>query len=157
MSDDIDNRIEIELLKKDVNVVTSLLGKFDTTLDKLQEIASNLSRMVSLQEQRLEVQEETTKEVQSILEMRRQEHNQNIKDIYNRINSINKDLTDRIENTEERILDELRGLKEELKRDKTSFTDRVSKIETWKWMVMGAIALAGWLFGQAINIARFFN
>ena len=153
----IDSRIEIELLKKDVNVVTSLLSKFDTTLDKLQEIASNLSRMVSLQEQRLEVQEETTKEVQSILEMRRQEHNQNIKDIYNRINSINKDLTDRIEDTERRILDELRGLKEELKKDKSTFTDRVSKIEAWKWMVMGAIAVCGWLVGQAINLAKLIN
>jgi DNA repair ATPase RecN len=157
VSNENDNRLEIELLKKDVNVVTSLLGKFDTTLDKLQEIASNLSRMVSLQEQRLENQEEITREVQSILEMRRQEHNNNIKDIYNRINTVNKDLTDRIIDTENKILEEIRQLKEELKKEKTSFTDRVSKIEMWKWMVMGAIAFGGWMLGQAINIARFFQ
>ena len=38
-----DSRVEIELLKKDVTIMASLCEKFDTTIDKMQEIASNLS------------------------------------------------------------------------------------------------------------------
>ena len=84
MSPQTDQRVEIELLKKDVSIMTSLFEKFDKTIDKMQEIASSLSRMVSLQEQRLENQEKTTAEMQSVLEMRRIETNNNIKDIIGR-------------------------------------------------------------------------
>lgn len=154
VSNEIDNRLEIELLKKDVSVVTALLGKFDTTIEKMQEIATSLSRMVSLQEQRIETQEEVTREVQSVLEMRRLEHNADIKDLHSRITTVNRELTEKIVDTENKILEELKALREEIKKEKTSFTDRVSKIETWKWMVMGAVAFGGWLIGQAINIGK---
>ena len=157
MSNETDNKLEIELLKKDVSVVTALLGKFDTTIEKMQEIASNLSRMVSLQEQRIETQEEVTKEVQSVLEMRRLEHNSDIKDLHSRITTVNRELTEKIADTESKILEELKALREEIKKEKTSVTTRLSQIEMWKWMVMGAIALGGWLLGQAVNISKLFN
>ena len=157
MSNEVDNRLEIELLKKDVSVVTALLGKFDTTIEKMQEIASNLSRMVSLQEQRIETQEEVTKEVQSVLEMRRLEHNSDIKELHSRITTVNRELTEKIVDTENKILEELKALREEIKKEKTSVASKISQIEMWKWMVMGAIALAGWLFGQAVNIAKLFG
>ena len=157
MSNEVDNKLEIELLKKDVSVVTALLGKFDTTIEKMQEIASNLSRMVSLQEQRIETQEEVTKEVQSVLEMRRLEHNSDIKELHSRITTVNRELTEKIVDTENKILEELKALREEIKKEKTSVATKISQIEMWKWMVMGAIALAGWLFGQAVNIAKLFG
>ena len=157
MSNETDNKLEIELLKKDVSVVTALLGKFDTTIEKMQEIATNLSRMVSLQEQRIETQEEVTKEVQSVLEMRRLEHNSDIKDLHSRITTVNRELTEKIADTESKILEELKALREEIKKEKTSVTTRLSQIEMWKWMVMGAIALGGWLLGQAVNISKLFN
>lgn len=157
MSNEIDNRLEIELLKKDVSVVTALLGKFDTTIEKMQEIATSLSRMVSLQEQRIETQEEVTREVQSVLEMRRQEHNADIKDLHSRITTVNRELTEKIADTENKILEELKALREEIKKEKTSVATKISQIEMWKWMVMGAIALGGWLLGQAVNIAKLIN
>lgn len=152
-----ENRIEIELLKKDVTIMTSLLEKFDTTIDKMQEIASNLSKMVSLQEQRLENQEKITSEVQSILEMRRLENNNNIKDIYNRINTVNRDLTDKIEDTEKAILAELQKLREELKGENKNMGFRLNQIELWKYMVMGAVGLGVFLFTKALDILKFFN
>lgn len=157
VSNETDNKLEIELLKKDVSVVTALLGKFDTTIEKMQEIATNLSRMVSLQEQRIETQEEVTKEVQSVLEMRRLEHNSDIKDLHSRITTVNRELTEKIADTESKILEELKALREEIKKEKTSVTSRISNIEMWKWMVMGAIALGGWLLGQAVNISKLIN
>ena len=143
-----DNRIEIELLKKDITTMAALLEKFDTTIDKMQEIASSLSKMVSLQEQRLETQEKITREVQELLEMRRQEHNNNIKDVYNRINTVNKELTDKIEDTERTILGEIKNLREELTKNKEGIGDRLGKIEMWKYGVVLAIAIVAWIAGQ---------
>ena len=143
-----ENRIEIELLKKDVTTMAALLSKFDTTIDKMQEIASSLSRMVSLQEQRIETQERITQEVQGLLEMRRQEQQNNIKDVYNRINTVNKELTDKIEDTERTILGEIKNLRDELSKNKEGIGDRLGKIETWKYGVGIVIIVLAWLAGQ---------
>jgi predicted RNase H-like nuclease (RuvC/YqgF family) len=151
-------RVDIELLKKDVVTMSALLEKFDTTIDKMQEIASSLSRMVSLQEQRLENQEKTTTEMQSVLEMRRIETNNNIKDIYNRINTVNKELTDKIEDTEKTILAELQKLRQEIQKEYTGISKRIGQIETWKY---GAAAIITFLLfliaNNAINITKLFD
>lgn len=152
-----ENRIEIELLKKDVTTMAALLSKFDTTIDKMQEIASSLSRMVSLQEQRIETQERITQEVQGLLEMRRQEQQNNIKDVYNRINTVNKELTDKIEDVESKILDELKKIREDLTKKDEGISSRIGNIETWKYgIVLVAIVLA-WIAGQANLLDNLFK
>lgn len=153
-----ENRIEIELLKKDVTTMAALLSKFDTTIDKMQEIASSLSRMVSLQEQRIETQERITHEVQGILEMRRQEQQNNIKDVYNRINTVNKELTDKIEDTENKILEELKKIREDLTKKDEGFGTRLGQIETWKYGIAAIITFLLFLIANnAINITKLFD
>lgn len=157
MSDEIDNRIEIELLKKDVVTMSALLTKFDTALDKMQEIASSLSRMVSLQEQRLEVQETATKELQSVLEMRRIENNQEIKELHSRITTVNRELTEKLAETEKTILNEIQTLHAELKTDHKSIGSRLSNIELWKYGVAVVVAFMLFLITRnAINVENLF-
>ena len=151
-------KVDIELLKKDVVTMSALLEKFDTTIDKMQEIASSLSRMVSLQEQRLENQEKTTAEMQSVLEMRRIETNNNIKDIYNRINTVNKELTDKIEDTEKTILAELQKLRQEIQKEDTGISKRIGQIEMWKYGAAAVITFLLFLIANnAINISKLFD
>ena len=143
MADDL--KIDVELLKKDVTTISNLCTKFDTTIDKMQEIASNLSRMVSLQEQRIVVQEKITQEVQSVLEKRRLEHAEDTKELHSRITTVNRELTQKIDESEKRILAELHSMRTELMAEKTSFADRLSKIEIWKYTVVGALMIVSWL------------
>ena len=155
-STDYNSIIEIELLKKDVNIITSLCEKFDTTIDKMQEIASNLSRMISLQEQRIEMQDKATREMESVLEMRRVEHNNDIKELHSRITTVNRDLTTKIDETEKRILDEIHLLRDELSKDNDKMGKRVFDIETWKWMIMGSIFVVGWIASKILYGIKFF-
>jgi hypothetical protein len=148
MVQELNSKIEIELLKKDVNIITNLCEKFDTTIDKMQEIASNLSRMISLQEQRIETQEKVTKEVQSILEMRRLEHNEDIKELHSRITTVNRELSSKIEESENKILAELHCLKTELIREKKTLGGRLSEIEAWKYTMVGALMVVTWILAR---------
>lgn len=151
-------KVDIELLKKDVITMSALLEKFDTTIDKMQEIASSLSRMVSLQEQRLENQEKTTAEMQSVLEMRRIETNNNIKDIYNRINTVNKELTDKIEDSEKSILAELKKLRDEIQKEDTGISKRLGQIEMWKYGIAAIVSFLLFLVANnAISITKLFD
>lgn len=141
----LDPRIDVELLKKDVAVITNLCEKFDKTIDKMQEIAFSLSRMVSLLEQRIESQEVVTKEVHSVLEMRRVEHNNDIKELHSRITTVNRDLSDKMADTENKILHEIQSLREELKNEKVTFGDRLMNIEMWKYTMVGALMVFSWI------------
>ena len=157
MSDEIENKIEIELLKKDVTTMSALLEKFDTTIDKMQEIASSLSKMVSLQEQRLEAQEDATRDMQSILEMRRLEHNSDIKELHSRITTVNRDLTEKIEETERAILSELQAIRQKLDNDERSLGIRLNKIEMWKYGVGVVIVVLAWIAGQTDILSKLFR
>ena len=151
-------KVDIELLKKDVVTMSALLGKFDTTMDKMQEIASSLSRMVVLQEQRLDNQEKSTNEMQSVLEMRRIETNNNIKDIYNRINTVNKELTDKIEDSEKSILAELQKLREEIQKEDSGISRRLGQIEMWKYGIAAIVSFLLFLIANnAVNITKLFE
>jgi hypothetical protein len=144
--------------------MTSLFEKFDKTIDKMQEIASSLSRMVSLQEQRLDNQEGTTKELQSVLEMRRLEHNNDIKELHSRITTVNRELSDKIEETEKIILQELQELRKEIKESHTTKEEkehiplmkRLESIEAWKYTMMGGIVVITWVLAKA-DLGKFFK
>jgi dsDNA-specific endonuclease/ATPase MutS2 len=146
MSDEI--KIDVELLKKDVTMISNLCSKFDTTIDKMQEIASNLSRMVSLQEQRIEVQEKITQEVQSVLEKRRLEHVEDTKELHSRITTVNRELTQKIEDSEKRILAELHSMREELRKDDRTFGEKLAAIESWKYMAVGGLMVVTWVLAR---------
>ena len=146
MADEI--KIDVELLKKDVTMISSLCSKFDTTIDKMQEIASNLSRMVSLQEQRIEVQEKITQEVQGVLEKRRLEHVEDTKELHSRITTVNRELTQKIEDSEKRILAELHSMREELRKDDRTFGEKLAGIESWKYMMVGGLMVITWVLAR---------
>ena len=161
MTPQIDQRVEIELLKKDVSIMATLCEKFDTTIDKMQEIAYSLSRMVSLQEQRLETQEVATKELQSVREMRRLEHNNDIKELHSRITTVNRELSEKIEDTEKIILQELQEIRKEIKeshktKEESSLMKRLSEVEAWKYMMMGGIVVITWVLAKA-DLSKFFK
>jgi uncharacterized phage infection (PIP) family protein YhgE len=156
MNDEYDSKIEIELLKKDLATVTSLYEKFDRALDKMQEIAHNLSQMVSLQTQRLENQEKLIRDFSQVMESRRTEHAADLKEVNTRITQTNTSLNDKIDNTERKILLELKEMKltleDEIQTDNNSLGGRLREIELWKWLVSGAAALVVWQISTAMDI-----
>lgn len=131
-------RTEIELLKRDVGAISKLCEKMDITIDKLQQVASDISRIVSLQEQKMQIQDKINDEVERALEKSQVDHYSDIRDLNNKINQ-----------TETKILNELQKVREDLSK-------KIGVIEAWRYMVMGAIALATWFIAQALDLAKLF-
>ena len=76
-----DNTIktEVELLKKDVHSISRLVDKLDVAIDKLTDVTNCLNRMIVVQEQKLERQEQDDKYLSS-----------KIKDIASRVEGLEK-------------------------------------------------------------------
>ena len=100
--------------------------------------------------------------MQSVLEMRRIEHNNDIKELHSRITTVNRELSDKIEETEKAILHELQEIRKEIKDSHTkenvedkSLMKRLEQIEAWKYMLMGSIAVITWVLAKADLAAIF--
>lgn len=150
------NSIDSELIKKDIHNIIEIINKLEITLDKLQDISFNLSKMSALLEQRIVLQEDNLKEIHTVLEMRRVEHNNEIKDIHLRITAVNKELTEKIEESENKILSELKTLRNELITEKKGIGKRIFSLESWHYMLIGGSIVISFFLAK-INLNKFFQ
>ena len=156
-----DYKLDIALLKKDIGNITRLCEKMDTTIDKMQDVASNLSRVVYIQEQKLTSQEAINKEVDSKLENLQKEHNKDIEELHDRISKVNTELTTKIEQSQSHIVAELvngrQQLRDEINNINTNLNKKIGEIDMWRYGVMGAIALAVWFFTNLTGLSKIFH
>ncbi len=115
MADEIDRRItklEIDLgaLKEKVTFTDLIYSKLDLTLDKLQEL----------------------------IETRRYEMNEELKEVYKRIIETEQKVAVKVEATEAKILTELKKVEDK-------FELRLKVFDRWMWTVIGAAGLGGWM------------
>jgi hypothetical protein len=110
------NRLEVELsaLKEKVSFFNVIYGKFDVTLGKIQEMIEN----------------------------RRYENNEEIKDVYARL-----------EASEIKILAEMKGIREEMKHQHAEYQAKISDIDKWRWIVVGAAGVVGWILNKFFGIS----
>ena len=114
------NKIEVEMgaLKEKVSFFNIIYGKFDVTLGKIQEMIEN----------------------------RRYESNEEIKQVYARIQL-----------TEDKIIREMQNLKEEVQKGHDDQNRRIGEIDRWRWILIGGAALGGWILSNLIKSGSFFG
>ena len=138
---DFTSKLEIELVKKDVSLISKLCEKINGNVEDMKTIITDISRVVSLQEQKIKMQEEDSRELKKEFQDHKDEHEKDIKDLSVRIETVNNELTKKIDQTESIILTEIKTIKTEL-------TENIGQINFWRYTVMGAIALAVFLISN---------
>lgn len=111
------SKVEVELsaLREKVSFFNVIYSKFDETLSKVQEIMEN----------------------------RRNETNEDLKDVYKKI-----------EDTEKHVMAELRELREEMKKQHEVESAKIRDLDRWRWYIMGAAAVVGAGFSKIIDFLK---
>ena len=130
--------MKVALLDKDVSVLGDLCTRLTESIDKIQSMNQNVISLIALQGQKLESHEKTEREIK-----------EEMKELHLRMENINRDMQDKIVHKHH---SELTAVDSSGEIDK-----RISDIEKWRWMIMGAIAVAAWIVGQADFIGKFFK
>ena len=122
MADKDTQEIQIELarLTKDVEQVSNIQNRLDTAIDKLTDVGADIKSMLAVHEEKIEHQEKIDEVIFSKLKVRAEE-----------TSSIEKDLKDHIEESQKRVKEEIKLLKDE-------FRGRISLLEKYKWIIIGA-------------------
>ena len=124
----IDIKVDVEVLKRDVDTLTKLCEKMDMVIEKLVDHQSVLIR-----------------EVYKDMDKREDDTNQDIKELHSRITTTSKDLSDKVETTERRIMEQIEKLSKQIHDHNAKEDDELAKILQWKWTIVGGILVLSWL------------
>jgi archaellum component FlaC len=134
-------KLEIGLLEKDVQNIDKTCNRISESFEKLQELNSNILKMINIHEQKHEHHLMVENEIKS-----------DIKDIHGRISSVNTDMHNRMDTFEQNIgkkldllYDQLKQREEGEERRKESTLPEFSK---YKWLIIGGMMTLGWLLGN---------
>ena len=127
-------RIDVELLKKDVDNITALCTKMDSVIDKL-----------------LDQQEKYFTQVYQEMNEKERDVNKDVKELHSRITTTTRELADKIELTERRLMEELKTLRQQITDHNKKEDSDIQKLFSWKWMVVGGVVAFSWVISN-INL-----
>jgi DNA repair exonuclease SbcCD ATPase subunit len=136
-------KLDVELLKKDMRQVDYFYKKITDTIEKIQEVNTNLVKMISLHEQKHEQHEKSETELK-----------EDIKELHSRITTVNREMQDRLDQLELYMEKKFEVLHNDIKTgqlekiEKKSFRESFSEIDRYKWMIGGAIIAISWIIGH---------
>lgn len=136
-----DLKLDIGLLKKDIEWTNEICHKLSESIDKLQEVNVNILRMITLHEQKHDQHEKSEKDMKD-----------DIKELHSRITTVTRELHERIDQVEKHITDRLDDIRSDLathkQQDKKTIITELSEVERWKWIILGAVMSAGFILGK---------
>lgn len=144
MSDQLDLRTDIALIKKDIAQIEKTLGKLDSTLDRI----AGISKTLAIQERIVENHEKRLDDIDDKLSRHHKEEEDFRKQLQKQIQDLgvaNRDYIDELKlvnNTErearhKEVMDSIDVLRRELKEKNKEQDDKIRNLENWKWWVMG--------------------
>jgi hypothetical protein len=119
--------IDIAGLKKDVENVQTIHGRLDTAIDKLTDVSTSIKQMLAVHEEKISRQEQIDEIIFEKLKERAGE-----------IDNVHKELSKEIQQVEKKLLLEIRQMKLDI-------GGRVGILERYKWIVLGASIVIGWI------------
>lgn len=134
---------DVEILKRDVNSIAGLMSKLDVAIEKLTGVANSLDRVIAVHDQRLSDHDDIDKELFNLIEMRRKECEENYKALHERISKMRDDFDQDLHKTMKEIMAEIKDMKEKNEIHHREVHDRMTKLEYWKWYVVGAASIVG--------------
>jgi ABC-type transporter Mla subunit MlaD len=150
---------QLAVIEQELDQSAVVISKLDKAIEKIADVTADISKILAVHEQRLDRGEQATAQILQTLETRRQEMNEDIKELHSRITTTTRELSTEISETENRIISGIEDLKKELKADQIFHNDkqrdldsRITALERWRYMLVGAGILGGFIITKALDI-----
>ena len=138
----------VSSLQQDMAQVGALVDRLDITIEKLTEVSSTVSQLLAVQGNRLEFQEKVAEKLQDLVEKRRQETDTSLKEVYTRIENVEKDLQKDIDDSQASVIREIKDLRIEGQAQHKEMNDRMGRLEKWMWTIGGVAIVIAVLFNK---------
>ena len=125
----VDLKIDVENLKKDVVIATSIQERLYTSIVKLTEVSGSIKSMLAVHEEKLSQQEKVDEIIFTKL-----------KDRQDQIEELSTQLRNEMDSVERRLLTEIKALRNDI-------GGRVGVLEKYRWIILGGAIVIGWIVG----------
>lgn len=139
----------VSALQRDMAQVGTLVERLDITIEKLTEVSTTVSQLLAVQVNRLEVQEKVQEKLQDMVEKRRIESEQSVKEIYSKIEKVETALQEDLDKNHDKVIDKIEELRLEGANQHKSFTERMGRLEKWMWTLLGGSAILVFVLNNA--------
>ena len=129
-------KTQVALLEKDAQSAELIHQRLETAIEKLTEITISLKGMLVQQETKLAKAEEVDNDIFILLESRRKEWDNDLKELHSRITTNSRELREHQILSENKMLNELRNIRNQL-------DNRVAVLEKWRWIIVGGSIIVG--------------
>lgn len=150
-------KTEVELLKRDFEQLAAITDKLDVAIDKLSSVAGSLDRMIAVHENRLEYHDQIDKELFTLIEARRKESKDQHEALHQRMGKMRDEFDNDLSNAMKEIMAEIKDLKDKDMAHHKEMFERLSRLEKWRWMVMGGALVLGFIAARMNFIENLFS
>ena len=160
-----DNKVfdEVYQLQKELTQVGTLVGRFDTTIEKLTEVSSQVSQLLAVHSHRLDSQDKMSNNLQNQFETRKIHTDVQFKEVNQKIDLVENDLSHKIDEHHDKVLDEIKILSNDIKKsmqdsnnlysEKVKELDnKLSRVEKVMFIASGVVGVIGYLLSQGLSL-----
>lgn len=150
---------QIAVVEQEIDSTRDIVDRLNNAIEKLTALTTDIGKILAVHDQRLERGEKATNDIFDLLEKRRQEMNEDIKELHSRITTTTRELSQEISDTRKCVVDGIDDLKKELKEDQkfhndkqTKLEERINALEKWRYMLVGGGIVGGLLINKLFSV-----
>lgn len=113
------------------------VDRIESAIEKLTAISNDLKTIIAVHEQRISQQEKQTSDIQEMIEKRREELNEHLKDVY-----------DTMRDEDNKIIQEITAMRKEAAEQHKNLADKISQLEKFVWMAVGGFTIITFLMSH---------
>ena len=139
-----DLETDIELLKSKVSDMEKLHVRLDDAIGKISEVSNCINRMLAVHEEKLANQEEAVFAAEELIEQRRTEFSNEIKELHSRITTNTKEIMSIATSQHKEHSEAIAKLH-------TDINKRVGVLEKWRHVLIGGSIVIGFVLHRMID------
>ena len=141
-----DFETDIELLKSKVSDMEKLHVRLDDAIGKISEVSNCINRMLAVHEEKLANQEEAVFAAEELVEQRRTEFSNEIKELHSRITTNTKEIMSIATSQHKEHSEAIAKLH-------TDINKRVGVLEKWRHVLIGCSIVIGFVLHRMIDFS----
>ncbi len=153
---------QLAVIEQELDQTQSINVRLEKAIEKITDVTADISKILAVHDQRLERNEQATNDINELLERRRHEMNEDIKELHSRITTTHRELSAEISEVQRCVVSGISDLKRELKEDQKYHNDkqlslehRIDALEKWRYMLVGAGIVGGFLITKILGMVEF--
>ena len=141
-----DLETEVELLKSKVSDMEKLHVRLDDAISKISEVSNCINRMLAVHEEKLANQEEAVFAAEELIEQRRTEFSNEIKELHSRITTNTKEIMSIATSQHKEHSEAIQKLHSDINK-------RVGVLEKWRHVLIGGSIVIGFVLHRMIDFS----